>query len=213
MRFASSECEPWIAIFRLWENIISIKVNCCFKGIVPPKVLALLLKPSKAWNNPRLQEMEEYSPHEDPVLGETLSIAIWIDSLKRFFILHTQNGHRVRKPMLGHKILSNHSCFSLQTTGEGTFSSREGLFAQQSPPGSSPWTFQYKTYRNNKSVTVQVGICTFQEKNWILGFPHLKSANYSMKLNNRLFINCTRIPRGLLKGNAVDTWSTMVFTG
>lgn len=49
-------------------------------------------------------------------------------------------------------------------------------------------------------VTVQLGICTFQEKNWILGFPYLKAANYLMKLNCRLFINCTRIPRGLLKG-------------
>lgn len=100
MRFASSESLSLeLPSLDSRENIISIKVNCCFKGVVPPEVLALLFRPSKAGNNPGLQEMEEYSPHEDPILGETLSIAKLIDSLERFFILQTQNGHRVRKPM------------------------------------------------------------------------------------------------------------------
>lgn len=69
-------------------------------------------------------------------------------------------------------------------------------------PGSSPCNLPIQDSQQEQQirVTVQLGICTFQEKNRILGFPCLKAANYSTKLNCRLFINCTRIPRGLLKG-------------
>lgn len=150
IRFASSgSLSLELASLDFRETIISIKVNCCFKGVVPPKVLALLLRPSKVWNNARLQEIGEQSAHGDPGLGETLSTAMWTDSLGRVFIFQTQNGHRARKPMQSHEILRNHFPFlqrnTQQTTGEGTFSSREGVLAQQALLDPVPATFQYET--------------------------------------------------------------------